>query len=264
MAIRRPALLLCLLWLPCLQTGAAFAPAPRATEPACRKSGVTSTPMEAALDELRRRFPSEIVIGFEEFFDEPRPECEPKIDLGPPGTTLQQGLQRVRKADPRYRVELNGRLVHVFPARGTADPPGLLDLRLSEFFLPPDSCVPQQFLYMDSTAASLSYTPDLSKYLDRQKDAWYARHRKARPGSVGSFMGDCAPREHRRPPIYHDITVREALNLMALRSLQIVRGEVPPEPASYALKKPVSWKYRFRRDPEAETGLGGVPVFQTF
>ena len=30
------------------------------------------------------------------------------------------------------------------------------------------------------------------------------------------------------------------------------------------LPKPISRNYRFRRDPDSDTGLGGVPLFQTF
>ena len=44
---------------------------------------VTSTPIEKALDELRVRFPKDIVIGFEELFD-PRPDREPQVDLSAP------------------------------------------------------------------------------------------------------------------------------------------------------------------------------------
>ncbi len=231
----------------------------------CTKTGVTSTPMEAALYELRRRFPNQIVIGFEEFFYENRPECEPQIDLGPPDITLSQALQRVRQTDRRYRVELlQGRLIHVYPAYGTADPPKLLDVKLSEFFLPPDACVAQQFLYMNSLMAFFSYTPDLSKYLYRQEEAWYSSHNKQVPGIVGDFMGDCAPNEHRRPPFYHNITVREALNLMALRSLQVARGESPSNAPDYVQVTAISWKYRFHPEPDADTGIGGVPVFQAF
>ena len=32
----------------------------------------------------------------------------------------------------------------------------------------------------------------------------------------------------------------------------------------YPPYKPLSWKFRFRREPDADTGLGGVPLFQTF
>jgi hypothetical protein len=58
--------------------------------------------------------------------------------------------------------------------------------------------------------------------------------------------------------------VREALNLLAIRSLKVSRGEVQPNSPIYGKLVPVSWKFRFRREPDADTGLGGVPVFQTF
>jgi hypothetical protein len=231
------------------------------TEP--HPAPVSSTPMEAALDALRARFPNEVVLGFEELWD-PRPDIEPQVDLGPPDASLGQVLQRIRLLNPKYKADLlQGGLVHVYPAHGTADPVGLLDLRLREFFLPPDDCLPQQMNnYTDSLSPDFSYTPELSAYLVQKKAAWYHTHGKSLPGIVGDFMGNCRPADHRREPIYNNTTVREALNLMALRSLQIARG--PNRTPSWAKPKPISWKYRFRRDPNADTGLGGVPVFQSF
>jgi hypothetical protein len=35
---------------------------------------------------------------------------------------------------------------------------------------------------------------------------------KSRFAVAGDFPGDCGPAHHRNEPIYHDITVREALN----------------------------------------------------
>jgi hypothetical protein len=103
---------------------------------------VTSTPVEKALDELRARFPNGIVIGFEELFD-PRPDKEPQLDLGPTGSSLEQVLNRVRTIDPKYRVELlQSGLVHVYPAKETADPVGLLDIRIRQSSMPQDSCLP--------------------------------------------------------------------------------------------------------------------------
>jgi len=83
---------------------------------------------------------------------------------------------------------------------------------------------------------------------------------------VGDFIGNCEPANHRREPVYRNITVRQALNLMALRSLEIARDANAGRPPGTArpLPKPISWKFRFRRDPVADTGLGGVPLFQTF
>ena len=228
-----------------------------------RPMTVPSTPMEAALDALRSRFPNQVVIGFEKLW-EVRPEREPQIDLGPANSTLEQVLARIRRENPNYRIELlQGGLVHVHPARGIADPARLLALRLREFFLPPDDCVAQQLLNMDRCAA-FSYTPELSTYLCEHWWAWHRAHDKEPFGVAGDFLGDCQPAHHRHEPIYHDITVREALNLMAIRSLQIARGQLPTNAPTWAKHKPISWKYRFRRDPDADTGLGGVPLIQTF
>src|SRR5215469_6467233 len=224
---------------------------------------VPSTPMEAALEALRARFPDQVVIGFEELWDV-RPERELKIDLGPTNSTLEQVLARIRRENPRYRIELlQSGLVHVRPARGTADPVGLLDLRLREFFLPPSDCVAQQLLNMDRCAA-FSYTPELSTYLCEHWMAWHRARDKEPFGVAGDFLGDCEHVHHSHEPNYHEITVREALNLIAITTLQIARGQLPTNAPTWAKRKPISWKYRFRRDPDADTGLGGVPIIQMF
>jgi hypothetical protein len=224
---------------------------------------VPSTPIEASVEALRSRFPGQIVVGFEELF-ETRPDTEPVVDLGPPNSSLQEALQRIRSQNPRYKIDLLPQgLAHVYPRYGIADPPGLLDLRLAEFFLPPDDCVAQQFLYMESPMKRFSYTPELGAYLWEHKVAWYRAHGKEVGGFVGDFMGDCEPAHHRHEPIYRDITLREALNLMAIHSLQAANGSPPPGRPLFR-PKPISWKYRFRQAPDADTGLGGVPVFQTF
>jgi len=228
-----------------------------------RPATLPSTPLEAALDVLRSRFPNQVVIGFEELW-EVRPEREPQIDLGPANSSLEQVLACIRRENPKYRIELlQSGLVHVSPARGTADPVGLLDLRLREFFLPPDDCVDQQLLNMDHCAA-FSYTPELSTYLCERWWAWHRAHDKGPFGVAGDFLGDCKPAHNRHEPIYHDITVREALNLMAIRSLQVANAPPRTNTPTWAKRKPISWKYRFRPDPDADTGLGGVPIIQMF
>jgi len=79
--------------------------------------------MEASIDALRARFPNQIVVGFEELWD-PRPDSEPNVDLGPPGSSLQDVLARIHTANPNYKIDLlPGNLVHIYPAHGTADPP---------------------------------------------------------------------------------------------------------------------------------------------
>ena len=66
---------------------------------------VPSTPMEAALDALRTRFPNQVVVAFEELRDT-RPGGEPHVDLGPPDSSLKQVVDRIRHANPKYKVDL--------------------------------------------------------------------------------------------------------------------------------------------------------------
>jgi len=231
------------------------------TESGSADTIVRSTPIEKALDDLRARFPNRIVVGFEELVDE-RPETEPQVDLGPKDSSLEEVLNRIRKLDPRYRIErLKGGMVHVYPARQTADPAGLLDIRLKEFSMPQDSCLDQAIEYIDERFHW--YAPDLIRFLDQRKERWYRSHRRQIPGVVGDILGDCfglaAP-----GPVYRNITVRQALNEMAERSLQVSRGEVTPNSPLYRQYKSLSWRFRFRRDADSDTGLGGIPVFQTF
>jgi hypothetical protein len=79
-------------------------------------------------------------------------------------------LNRVRIIDPKYRVELlQGGLVHVYPAKQTADPVGLLDLRLREFSMPQDSCLGQAIENIDEWPRG--YAPELTEFLAKRKDA---------------------------------------------------------------------------------------------
>jgi hypothetical protein len=107
------------------------------------------------------------------------------------------------------------------------------------------------------------YAPELTTLLAERQRAWYRNHGQEVPGQVGDILGNClslaAP-----GPVHRNITVRDALNLMAERSLQVSRGEVIPNDQIYPPYRPVSWKFRFRREPDAATGLGGIPLFQTF
>lgn len=239
----------------------------RTANTVCNKSnsGVPSTPMEAALDELQRRFPNQIVIAFEEFADEQRPACEPHIDLGPPGTTLAGAVERVRKADSRYRVGLtNGRLVHVCPAHGTADPAGLLDLPLKNFAVPPDDCLHSAMTDGIEHGRASSYTPEVGEFLNKKQEEWDRSHGSTPRGVLGNILGDCYPSSRPGSPVYPAVTLRRALDIMALRSLQVARGEARCNGPDYITIKALSWKYRFRRNPLSANGLGGVPIFQAF
>ena len=71
-------------------------------QPRVHSAAVVSTPMEAALDALLARFPSQVVIGFEELWDT-RPDSEPQPDLGPPDASLEQALERIGHLNPAYK-----------------------------------------------------------------------------------------------------------------------------------------------------------------
>jgi hypothetical protein len=46
--------------------------------------------------------------------------------------------------------------------------------------------------------------------------------------------------------------------------LDVARGQPPTNAPTWVKHKPISWEYRFRHDPAADTGLGGVPILQMF
>jgi hypothetical protein len=125
--------------------------------------------------------------------------------------------------------------------------------------MPQDSCLPQAIEHIDVRG----YASELSEFLAKHKSTWYRNHRREVPGQVGDILGNCFPLAA-PGPVHRNITVRDALNLMAQRSLQVSRGEVTPNDTIYPPYKPLSWKFRFRREPSADTGLGGIPLFQTF
>lgn len=74
-------------------------------QPLAHSAAVVSTPMEAALDALRARFPKLVVIGFEELWDA-RPDREPQIDLGLPDSSVERVLERIRDLNPAHKVEM--------------------------------------------------------------------------------------------------------------------------------------------------------------
>jgi hypothetical protein len=60
----------------------------------------------------------------------------------------------------QYLIVLQGRLVHVYPERETADPVGLLDVQLRRFTMPQDSCLRQAIENIDEWFHG--YAPELN------------------------------------------------------------------------------------------------------
>ena len=158
---------------------------------------VRSTPIEQALDALRARFPNRIVVGFEELFDQ-HPETEPQVDLGPKDSPLEEVLNRIRGIDPKYRIELlPGGLVHVHPALQTADPVGLLDIRLREFSMPQDSCFEQAIENIDERG----YAPELSQISDPAQRALVSKPSASDPWGGGRHTREIVLPQQLRGPL---------------------------------------------------------------
>lgn len=228
----------------------------------------------SGLDALQRRYPDKVAVGFEELWDA-RPDTEPHVDLGPPDATFNSVLERIGNLNPTYKLDLiEHLLVHVYPKDGTADPHRLLDIRLKRFVMPADHCLREamQDIAWNSPHIVNGYAPELSEFLNKKQSDWYHQRGKELPveGVMGAVLGGCAPvpsPDHEGlsvATVYRNITVREAMNRMALRSLLLSRREVQPNDGREMTWKPISWKFRFRPEADADTGLGGVPIFQTF
>lgn len=145
-----------------------------------RPAQVVSTPIEAALDALRARFPNQVVVGFEELWDA-RPDSEPQVDLGPPDASLERVLARIRALNPAYKVELlHHRPVRVYPAHGTADPAHLLDIRLQRFQMPADRCLGEAIdnIACHHVLVRGSYARELSQFLLKKEREWYHKQGK--------------------------------------------------------------------------------------
>jgi len=94
---------------------------------------IQKSPMEAALRSLREKDFARILIGFEEVA-RPRGERPGLLSLSLANATVGQILDQLCQKSGEYTYELiDDTLIHVYPIRAQSDPPGLLDLRISEF-----------------------------------------------------------------------------------------------------------------------------------
>ena len=63
----------------------------------------------------------------------------------------------------------------------------------------------------------------------------------------------------------HDVTVRQILDAIALKSIQMFKEGPDYDAHGMPLKwAPVGWQYDFVIDPNAWTGLGGYPKWSAF
>ena len=205
-----------------------------------------STIMEASLDDLRSRFRNQLVIGFEELWDE---RGDQEVSLGRTNSPLQEVIQHIRLLNPQYKVEVRADgLVMTRPEHETADPAHLLDVRLKTFRMPPDHCIWWAIEHFDrgiepgitAVLPPVSYAPELSELLIAKRKEWYRKQGREAPvvGFLGGGLGSCDPVGSlpgtRTNRVYHNVAVRDALNLMAVRTLKLSRKEVQSDDRGYS------------------------------
>lgn len=214
---------------------------------------VEDSAMEGALRALRQKDFSRILIGFESIARR-RDEKIESLSLSLTNATVGEILDQLCRQSREYTYEItDGSIIHVHPVRAQSDPPGLLDLKISEISIEAN-ILPAAIIVRIGELA-----PELASNLDAKKSEYYAtRHIiPGSPGAIGHGNMDPQTNLHLR-----NMTVREILNSIVLYSVQL-RNQTPADSHGYKLPT-ASWIYEFIIDPNAPTGLGGIPRWIAF
>lgn len=213
---------------------------------------IENADMEEALRLLRRKDYARILIGFEKV---PRREGakEKQISLELRNVMVQDILRRLCEADSRYTYEVvDGVLINVFPKGAKEDPNSLLNMRVAKF------SVHGAYTAGGVIRGISELAPELRDYLHKKRQEYYVR-KGVFPGSPGAIGRGNMPLEFNLE--LKNVTVREILNKVALHSLTLYRDRSPDRTGWK--EPPSSWKYEFIIKPEADTGLGGIPNWDT-
>lgn len=246
-----------LVWPPLISSGATHTfRQPPQSESVLRfrlsSFNVKGVGMENALRELRRQDYTKILIGFEKV-PHRRGEEEKRVSVDLVDTSVGEVLERLCEADPRYTYEVfDGLLVNVLPRGAKNDRNNLLNMLISRFSVH-GAYTPGGVIH-----SVTEFSPELREYL-REREREYYAEKGILPGSPGA-MG----RGNLTPQFDLDLentTVREILNAIVLYSLRMYR-EGKPDATGWK-PPPTSWMYEFVIKPDAPTGLGGIPRWQT-
>lgn len=214
---------------------------------------VENSTMEAALRALRQTDFARILIGFERIARRQGEKTE-SLSLSLSNATVGEILDQLCQQSGRYTYEImEGTIIHVHPVREQSDPPGLLDLRISEFSVQ-GNMLPAAIIVRIGDLA-----PELASYLQAKKNEYYARRNivPASPGAIGRGNMDPMVNLHLR-----NMTVREILNATVLYSVRL-RDQTAPDWTGNKIP-PTSWMYEFGIDQNAPSGLGGTPRWIAF
>lgn len=209
--------------------------------------------IEEGLRLLRRIDYSKILIGFEKaphWWEgaEPTP-----ISLELNDTTVEVVLRKLCEADPRYTYEvINGRMINVYWKGAKETPSNLMNMKIRHFSVH-GNYAPEGVIVGIGELA-----PELRDYLREKKNQYHAQ-RDRFPASPGAIMTGNMTGEFDLE--LEDMTIREILNTIVLHSLKL-HLERPPHSTGWR-QPPTSWKYEFVIKPDAPTGLGGIPRWDT-
>ncbi|MGH9862042.1 MAG: hypothetical protein ACRD35_01315 [Candidatus Acidiferrales bacterium] len=244
------------VWQPVISSGAAETPPSPKKETVLgfrlTSFSVKGVGMEEALRELRRKDYTKVLIGFEKIPHRQREE-ENRISVGEANTSVGEVLERLCEADPRYTYEvIDGILINVLPRGAKNERNNLLNMLISRF------SVHGAYTSGGVIQSVAEFSPELRKYL-REKEHEYYAAKGIFPGSPGVMSrGNMTPQFHLD---LENKTVRQVLNDVVLYSLLLYRESSPD--ATGWKPPPTSWIYEFVVDPDAATGLGGVPRWDT-
>jgi hypothetical protein len=214
---------------------------------------VNEADMEEALRLLRRKDYSRILIGFEKVSGKPNTKEDNSITLELKDTHIADVLNALCQADPRYTYQvIQGVLINVFPKGSMEDSHNLLNRPVGRFSVHGD--YPAQGVIKGIG----DLVPELRAHLREKREEYFAK-KGIVPGSPGAIGTGNMPSEFHLK--FEGGTVRDVLNAVVLHSLRRYQ-DATPDPTGWRTP-PTSWKYEFTIDPDAPTGLGGIPSWDT-
>lgn len=214
---------------------------------------VQDSTMEEALRKLRQHDFARILVGLEKIAHRESEKTE-SLSLSTNSATVGQILEQLCQQSKQYQYEvIEGGVIYVHPAHADSDPLGLLNIKITDFSVE-GKMAPAAVIERIGELA-----PELASYLDAKKNEYYSR-RGIVPGFPGAILHgnmDPAVDLHLR-----NMTVRQILNAVVLYSRQL-SDQTPPDIGGNKIP-PTSWIYEFVMNPEARTGLGGIPRWVAF
>ena len=214
---------------------------------------VQDSTMEEALRTLRQYDFARILIGFEKIVHREGEKTE-SLSLSTNSATVGQILEQLCQQSKQYQYEvIQGGIIYVHPAHADSDPLGLLNIKITDFSVEGKMAPAAIILRIGELA------PELASYLNAKESEYYSR-RGLVLGFPGAILhGNMDPEVNLH---LQNMTVRAILHAIVLYSRQL-SDQTPADIGGNKIP-PTSWIYEFVLNPEAPTGLGGIPRWVAF